>query len=350
MRILITGAAGLIGGEVAARLAMRGHAVTALVHRRHAVVGNDRCVVMSQAGDGGAPGPGEVVTLVGDVRLPGLGLAAVPDVDLVVHAAAITAFDAPAADYRSVNVDGTAHVAALGLPMLHVSTAYVCGTRGGRIGENDTGTDFVNGYEASKAAGEAIVRAAMARGLPAAVARPSIVVGDSATGAIRDFDNIYMVFRLIAERRVRTLPGAPGASLDLVPIDHVCGGITAMVEDFDRAQGTTLHLVAAAPTPLASIGAAIAAVPGLGAPHFVDPDQFMPESLPPTERRYHAAAASLYVNYLLRGPVFDTANARRLVPPCPPTGREWLDTLIGYCLAQGFVTARRDKASPAISA
>lgn len=282
-------------------------------------------------------GVSEIEVVEGDVRQPGLGLASVPDVDLVVHAAAVTAFDAAPAVYEAVNVRGTANVAALGLPMLQVSTAYVCGTRDGVISEDETGDAFVNGYEASKAAGEAIVRGA---GVPFAIARPSIVVGDSARGAIREFSNIYMIFRLIAERRVRTLPGAAGASLDLVPIDHVAAGITAMVEGFDAVQGQTLHLVGATPTPLARIGAAIAAVPGLGAPVFVDPVDFAPENLPAVERRYHAAAASLYVNYLLRGPVFDVSQARRFVPECPATDRAWLDRLIGFCVAEGFVSAK----------
>lgn len=351
MRILVTGAAGLLGGEITARLAARGHAVTALVHRQPLVVGNDGGVVASRPADGRAPGPGEVVTLAGDVRQQGLGLAAVPAVDMIIHSAAITAFDAPAALYRAVNIDGAAHVAALagaaGVPLLQVSTAYVCGTRDGRIGEDSTGTAFVNGYEASKAAAEAIVRGA---GLRFAIARPSIVVGASDDGAISRFENIYMIFKLIAEGRVRTLPGAAGASLDLVPIDHVCGGIVAMAEDFARVEGRTLHLVGATPTPLACIGDAIAAVPGLGTPNFVDPVDFAPENLPSVERRYHAAAASLYTNYLLRGPVFDTANARALLPACPPTEREWLDRLIGYCVSEGFVTLRRDRVSQAFSA
>lgn len=325
MRVLVTGAAGLIGGETCARLVAGGHRVTALVHRESVVRGNDRQPVVG------------VAVLHGDVSRPRLGLDMLPDVDLIIHSAAITAFDAPADHYARVNIDGTANVAALGLPMLHVSTAYVCGKNDGLIAEEAVGNDFVNGYEASKAAGEAIVRAA---GVPFAIARPSVVVGASDTGAISRFENIYMIFKLIAEGRVRTLPGAAGASLDLVPIDHVCGGIVAMAENFNAVAGKTLHLVGASPTPLARIGEAIAAVPGLGAPNFVDPADFDPQGLPPVERRYHAAAAALYTSYLLRGPVFDTTNAAALVRGCPPTGRAWLDRLIGYCVAAGFVTAR----------
>lgn len=325
MKILVTGAAGLLGSALCEQLMARGHHVTALVHRATAITGGN-----------GAPVAG-VTLLAGDVRQPGFGLAAIPAVDLVIHSAAITAFDAAAEDYAAVNTGGARNAAALGLPLLYVSTAYVCGTRDGRIGEDETGDAFVNGYEASKAAGEVAVRAAMASGLPAAIARPSIVVGDWASGAIRSFDNIYMLFRLIAEGRVRTLPAAPGASLDLVPIDHVTRSLVAMAEDFGRFAGKTLHLVGSQPQPLAVLGEAVAGFPGLGRPDFVPADSFDPAALPPIERRYHAAAAALYTAYLQRGPRFDTSVAGALLPACPPCDAEWVSRLIGFCLQQGFV-------------
>ncbi len=347
MRILITGAAGLIGGELTSRLAQRGHAVTALVHRRHDVFNNAGALVASRRQ--GNPAAGEVVTMAADVREPGLGLAGVPAIDLVIHAAAITAFDASPTIYTAVNIDGTANAIALaestGAALLHVSTAYVSGLRDGAILECETGREFVNGYEASKAAGEALVRAAMERGLRATIARPSIVVGDWEGGVIRDFDNIYMIFKLIAEGRVRVLPAAPCASLDLVPIDYVCSALVALAENIDSVKGRVFHLVGSAPLAVATIGEAIAAVPGLGVPCFVAPEAFAPEALPPVERRYHAAAASLYTSYLLRSPRFETANARALLPPCPPTDRAWLGRLLAHCIAAGFVKPVRGRQS-----
>ena len=339
MRVLVTGAAGIIGGEICARLVRRGHAVTALVHNSPHVIGNDRRPVAG-------------LTIVrGDVTQANLGLAALPAVDLFIHSAAVTAFDAAPAAYEAVNIAGTRHAIAVaraaGAGFLHVSTAYVCGKTNGLIAETAIGSDFVNGYEASKAAGEALVRAS---GVPFAIARPSIVVGDSISGAISRFENIYMIFKLIAENRVRTLPAAADASLDLVPIDHVAGGIVAMAADFGRACGKTLHLVGANSTPLRAITAAIAAVPGLGTPHFVAAGAFDPRDLPPIERRYHAAAAALYTSYLLRSPRFDTANATDFGLQCPATDRAWLDRLIGFCIEQRFVSARRGTTSPAISA
>lgn len=335
MRILVTGAAGLIGGELCARLVARGHDVTALVHTSPAIIGNDRRPVAG------------LTVLSGDVTRVDLGLSALPAVDLVLHSAAVTAFDATPAAYDAVNIAGTRHAIgvarAVGAAILHVSTAYVCGKATGTVAETATGHDFVNGYEASKAAGETLVRGS---GLRFAIARPSIVVGDWRSGAISRFENIYMIFKLIAENRVRTLPAAADAALDLVPIDHVAAGIVAMAEDFDRILGKTLHLVGANPTPLRAIADAISAVPGLGAPVFVAPEAFDPAILPAIERRYHTAAAALYTSYLLRSPRFDTANAAAFGLQCPPTDREWLDRLIGFCLQAGFVTPKKSLQRP----
>ncbi len=336
MRILVTGAAGLIGGALAARLASAGHAVTALVYRRHSLTDHQGAAVPIRA-EGADPAPGEVVTRSGDVGRPGFGVASPVAVDLIVHAAAVTAFDATPEVYAAVNVAGTRHAIdvarAAQARLLHVSTAYVCGTTDGPIPEGYIGAAFTNGYEASKAAAEALVRRS---GLAFAISRPSVVVGDWADGRISRFENIYMIFKLIAEGRIHTLPAAADATLDLVPIDHVLDGLMHIIENFEALAGETVHLVAEHPTPIPAIGVAMARA-GLGTPDFVVPGSFDPALLPVAERRWHAAAATLYTAYLLRNPRFIASHPG--VPRCPPTNAAWLDRLITHAVDAGFVKA-----------
>jgi len=84
---------------------------------------------------------------------------------VVVNAAAYTAVDKAESDAESayaVNCDGAAYLAevcvSLGLPLIHISTDYVCdGTKTEAYPENDSGAPL-SIYGASKLAGEDAVR------------------------------------------------------------------------------------------------------------------------------------------------------------------------------------------------
>ena len=335
MRILVTGAGGLIGGEVAARLVARGHRVSALVHRNPQV----------HANDGHAPALHSL--LHGDVAQLGFGLdnasTIAADHDVLIHCAATTRFDLKDEDYAATNIGGAANAVAFarsgGMALLHISTAYVCGKRDGPIAEDTPlPTDgFANGYEASKAHGEALVAASR---LTYAIARPSVVVGEWETGAIRTFDTIYAAFKLLAQGRVRHMAASAGATIDFVPIDHVAAGIVALAENMTRANGGRYHLVSAQPVPVALFAAAIGAYPQFHAPTLVAPEAFDVATLAPLERRLYARVAGLYSSYFQRDPRFDDTRFRALTGlACPPTGAAYLKRLIDYCIAVGFLSA-----------
>ncbi len=339
MKIFLTGAAGLIGGEVAARLIAAGHSVTALVHNNRDIRANDDREVV----------PDEVIA--GDVSAPLFGWdkdefdRLTASHDLLIHCAATVRFDLDDETYRRVNTGGAANAIEFArsgdMPILHVSTAYVCGTRDGPILESDRVPDsgFANGYEASKASAEKLVRAS---GVPFAIARPSIVVGESATGLIRQFDTTYAAFKLIAEGRVKHMPAKAGATLDFVPLDHVAAGITALAQNMRRAQsngtGGTYHLVSGRPIPVSTFTDGIAAFPQFHRPELVEPDQFDPAGLPALERRLYKRVAGLYASYFQRNPEFDDRAAQEMTGlVCPPTGPEFLHRLIAHCIEVGFL-------------
>jgi thioester reductase-like protein len=193
MHVFLTGATGLVGGALAGALLDARHRVTALVR------GEGRDVLDMDGRDR----IGEIAVVQGDVAQPGFGMAEPhTGVDLLIHCAATVDFAASDAVHEAVNVGGTAHAIALSrawnCPLLHVSTAYVCGRADGVIGEEpaDPLASFTNGYEASKARAEALVEAARRDGLVAAIARPAIIVGRLSDGAIARIDGFHHLFRL----------------------------------------------------------------------------------------------------------------------------------------------------------
>ncbi len=337
LNILVTGAAGLVGGEVCARLVATGHRVTALVHRNPEVRANDGSLV-------------PVAQVIrGDVSADRFGWNAetfaeiAASHDLLIHCAATVRFDLDEEDYRAVNVAGVANALELAgagdMGVLHISTAYVCGTRDGPIAEDDplpTGA-FANGYEASKAAGERLVRDS---GLFWAIVRPSIVVGAHGDGAIRQFDTTYAAFKLIAEGRVRHMPARADATLDFVPIDYVAAGIAALANRMDEAAGGTFHLVSGQRLPVGRFAAAIGAYPHFHEPELVPPEAFDPVRLPALERRLFRRVAGLYASYFQRDPHFDDTQFSAVSGQrCPETGEAYIARLIDYCIAAGFLPA-----------
>ena len=316
--------------------------MTALVHRNPEVRGNDGQLV--RVGE----------TLACDIRQDQLGLdedtfaRLAHEHDLIIHCAATIRFDLSVEEYAAVNTAGTANVIALakagGAGLLHVSTAYVCGNRNGLIGEDDLlpDADFANGYEASKAAGEALVRES---GLEWVIARPGITLGEYASGSIRQFDAIYVAFKLIAEGHIRLVPAGADATLNFVPLDHVAGGIVALVENWERATGKAFHLVASEPLAMRDFASGIGSVDGLCGPTLVDPESFDPAELPPLQRRLHGRVSALYASYFQRDPRFDDTRFRDITGIASPAAdAHYLRRLIDFCIAEGFLPTAKELA------
>ena len=207
---------------------------------------------------------GRIRLVEGDVTRPDLGLGSEAaglrhDTIEVYHLAAIYDLAVERDLAMRVNVDGTRHMLrfAAECPGLerfqYVSTCYVSGRYAGPFAERDLvkGQEFNNYYEETKFLAEVKVQEWMDKGLPATVYRPSIVVGDSRTGATQKFDGPYYVIRWILRQPVAAVLPVVGnprrVRLNVVPRDFVIAAI-AHLSGLDASRGRTYQL--ADPDPL----------------------------------------------------------------------------------------------------
>ncbi len=198
--------------------------------------------------------------VLGNLRAPGLGLAATDRARIaaecgeLIHGAASTDWTLPLESAWAVNVAGVHAIADLaaetsrragGARLLHISTAYVAGRRGGSVRAADLpGPEgpFNNPYERTKAEAERYLRERMGE-LPVTVVRPSIVVGDSTTGRTFSFNVIYFPVKLLHLGLLKVVPGRRSSTLDIVPVDYVAGALLALARD-PATVGRTYHLTA----------------------------------------------------------------------------------------------------------
>ncbi|WP_411277246.1 SDR family oxidoreductase, partial [Gaiella sp.] len=218
-------------------------------------------VLESIVAPGARPHRGRVRAVAADLETPGLGISPIQrdriagSVTAVVHCAASVSFTLPLDEARRINVEGTREIVKLACDarsrgslerFVHVSTAYVAGDRVGLISEHDgdVGQTFRNTYERTKLEAEQLVTSS---GLPAAIVRPSVIVGDSATGWTQAFNVIYWPLQAFARGLFPTVPGDAAASLDIVPVDTVANALLELLRG--PVRGGAFHIVAGDQAP-----------------------------------------------------------------------------------------------------
>jgi nucleoside-diphosphate-sugar epimerase len=233
--LLLTGGTGFLGMELVARMLDRGDGpdIYLAVRAPDPLAAQER--VAETIGRLYETPPESIARLravCADLTTPGLGLSAssrralAADVDRVIHCAASISFTLPLEEARAINVDGTERMldVARELPRLerfvHVSTAYVAGRAPVFFSEDDVGGgDFRNTYEQTKL--EAEVAVAAVDDLPAAIVRPSIVVGEHDSGWTSAFNVLYWPLQAFARGLLSSVPADPNGIVDMVPVDHV---------------------------------------------------------------------------------------------------------------------------------
>jgi nucleoside-diphosphate-sugar epimerase len=173
------------------------------------------------------------------------------DVTHVFHLAAVYDLAVPQDIAYNVNVNGTKNVNEWILKLhnieryIYFSTAYVSGTREGRILETELemNQSFKNHYESTKYEAEKLVREVMGS-VPTTIIRPGIVKGNSKTGETIKFDGPYFILNVFD--KVRMLPlipylGAGEAEGNFVPVDYVLSA-TIYLGHANAGIGKTYHL------------------------------------------------------------------------------------------------------------
>ncbi|MFI6762864.1 SDR family oxidoreductase [Micromonospora sp. NPDC050417] len=306
--VLLTGASGVIGTALIPHLAPA-H-VVALVHRT------------------ACPGANESVA--GDITAPRLGLdpasyaSLASRIEAVVHCAAHTGFVGGPQMAQDVNVAGTRQVTAFaedaGAPLYYVSTAFVARaelTRQSLGHDSGDAAARPEDYLDSKRAAEQVVRDS---GVPSVIIRPSVVIGDSRTGAISRFQGLHDISTVLLRNVLPLLPMPATSRLDFVPCDVVARATAALVADRQQEGEAWITAGHAAPTidTLIDIAVAVGAELGIAVnrPRMVEPEMVdrlirpvFIDPLPSAARRRFddlLAMTALFVN----APVFPSTLGR----------------------------------------
>jgi NAD(P)-dependent dehydrogenase (short-subunit alcohol dehydrogenase family) len=229
----VTGATGFIGRHLVETLLRRDGEIHVLVRE-----GSLRRLDALIAGWEAA---GRIVPVVGDLRLPRLGLdesqvaGLAGRVDHFFHVAAIYDMTERPAQNELVNIGGTREAVklanAIGAGIFHhVSSVAVAGRYEGFFREDmfDEGQYLPSSYHQTKFDSEQIVRAEAT--VPWRVYRPSVVIGHSETGIADKIDGPYYFFKAIQKVRHYVPEWVPliGPELghtNIVPVDFVVRAI-----------------------------------------------------------------------------------------------------------------------------
>ena len=335
--VLLTGATGFVGMELLVRvLEQTDRDVVALVRAADddaARVRVDELLkLLIEPGRRGAY-RSRVQAVAADLEQPGLGISQTTravltsSIGAVVHCAASVSFTLELEDARRINVGGTREILALASEarsngcldrFVHVSTAYVAGERSGRARERqgDMGQSFRNTYERTKLEAERIVQDS---GLPAAILRPSVIVGDSVTGWTPSFNVIYWPLQAFARGLFAQIPGEADAPIDIVPVDTVADSLLSLL--CGPVCCGTFHVVAGDEAVSNGRLATMAA-------NFFDatPLTFVGPGVDPTAEKRAGALTSYFKVHC----IFDALRGRRLLHATPPPLEQYFDVLMGY--------------------
>ncbi|MCW4386704.1 NAD-dependent epimerase/dehydratase family protein [Salinibacterium sp. SYSU T00001] len=249
MRVLVTGASGALGGDVARLLLGSGHEVRTLQRRPSGVEGAE--------------------DVLGSVTDAAARERACAGVDAVVHLAAKVSMAGPLAEFEATNVAGTAELLAAArrggaTRFVHVSSPSVAHSGDPIMGEGAGPADPERAhgpYARTKARGELLALAADAPGFAVVAVRPHLVWGPGDT---------QLIGRIVERARRGTLPllGSGAALIDTTYRDNAASALVAALDRAEAAHGRAFVVTNGEPRTIAELFEGICRAAGVRPPRW----------------------------------------------------------------------------------
>lgn len=343
MRLLLTGAATLVGAEVLQQLLLRPRIEAILLFMPDDEAASTR--LLQRLESRVSPFPSSVSVVTGNLGRPRFGLSDAAfehlgaSFDAAVHCAQRETMDRDldaARQFNLVPVESWIDLLERNPALLlhHLSTAFTAGTRRGLYTEFDLecGQGFHNAWERSKYEAEVRLRESRVSDR-VTIYRPSHTLGGASTGEAFELGGAYPLIATMAAAAV--LPGDARARIDFVPADYVGKAMAALITS--GATGT-FHLASGWHTSLTVREATLLAAKGRdrsrGA-RLVPRGLASPLRIAGAANPGHLSSRALaYDNardLLHQGPVFDTYLAQRALSALgipAPAAETWLETSV----------------------
>jgi nucleoside-diphosphate-sugar epimerase len=344
---LVTGITGFLGSHLARELLAQGHRVIAFVKaRQESPDTRERALkTLRMVAELQEEEVDRLEIIEADLTEPSHTLLQClgersADIDEVWHCAVVFKFQERDRDEAiALNVEGTRNLLEVSLAsgrnkaprFFHVSTAFVCGKLRGLIPEAlHEGQQFHNCYESTKSEAERIVLDYhTTHNLDAIVLRPSIIVGDSRTGAAGESNSGYYGV-ILAMYRLRNsldanlggqqkgrdmnlrIEGRANAELNLVPVDFVVQAMM-LLADSPLNGNRIFHITNEAPPTLDTARSCLAKDLDVTGFHLVKAESFNEVPMSTFEKLLRLRI-EFQTPYMWTEPSFSTDTLRNVLP------------------------------------
>ena len=350
-RALVSGATGLVGGEIAATLAERGHKVWGLIlaeNKGHAAQRLRKRLSLNTHNPNSRISPlcGNICESLCGIAEQDLG-ALRKECDIIIHAAGETSFN-NTQECTKTNVNGAKEIIGLArsferlVRIFFISTASVCcGPPHSILSEDADPVGYENGYTISKREAERLM---LDSGLDVIILRPTIVLshGIADRGFAR---SILWVIPAMIELGI--VPAPPNARLDIVPVGYVGDAVERLIRR-ESLRHNRYHISAG---PRASVTcsdlreAACETYPKAVKTRFLDPERAEEVVGNNGLRRALLKAIGYYQPFIAADVVYSNDRlARELgeeMPVCPKATDYLKDLMAQFSVAEALDESRR---------